>query len=270
MSDGDWPIIGNKFRGFPQALGTVLDLPNVTLITPEPAPEELLLKVHTPAHLSRERGAWYYQGALRTVGGCVEAAGGIANGDLANALVFSVAAGHHAGPDSAWGGTYLSCTGPAVVHLREHSAWERFAILDTDCHHGDGTRAVFEDDQDVLHCCFCDRNWESPDGTKVDCTVGVEFRTNDQRYLQRVEEEFCTRVEKFRPSVIFHNFGHDTCKGDYGDRGLTPDFFPTLAQLIKDVADQVCDGRYIVITHGGARADVAQLIFPEIARILAS
>jgi acetoin utilization deacetylase AcuC-like enzyme len=96
------------------------------------------------------------------------------------------------------------------------------------------------------------------------------WRTNDQAYLQRVQEEFCTRVEEFRPSVIFHNFGHDTCKGDYGDRGLTPDFFPALARLIKDVADQVCEGRYIVITHGGARADVAQLIFPEIARILAS
>ena len=92
MSDGDWPIIGNKFRGVPEALGGVLDLPSVTLITPEPVEEELLLKVHTPAFLSRERDAWYYDGALRTVGGCVAAAGCIAEGDLDNALVFSVAA----------------------------------------------------------------------------------------------------------------------------------------------------------------------------------
>ena len=96
------------------------------------------------------------------------------------------------------------------------------------------------------------------------------WHTNDQRYLKRVEEEFCTRVEQFHPRMIFHNFGHDTCQGDYGDRGLSPDCFPALARLIKDAADRVCDGRYIVITHGGARADVARLIFPEIARILAS
>ena len=82
MSDGDWPIIGNKFRGFPQALGAVLDLPTVTLVTPEPVEEELLLTVHTPALLDRERGAWYYEGALRTVGGCVAAAEGIAEGRL--------------------------------------------------------------------------------------------------------------------------------------------------------------------------------------------
>jgi acetoin utilization deacetylase AcuC-like enzyme len=268
MSDGDWPIIGNKFREFPQVLGAVLDLPTVTLVTPEPVEEELLLKVHTPAFLSRERDAWYYEGALRTVGGCVAAAGCIAEGLLDNALVFSVAAGHHAGPDAAWGGTYLSCIGPAVAHLRERHGWQRFAVIDTDSHHGDGTRAVFEDDRDVLHCCFCDTDWQSSDGTKVDCDVG--WRTNDQKYLQRVHDEFVPRVEQFRPRMIFHNFGHDTCEEDYGDRGLTPDCFPVLAKLIKDVADRVCYGRYVVITHGGARADVAQLIFPEIARILAS
>ncbi len=268
MAQGDWPIIGNKFREFPDALGAVLELPTVTLVTPEPVPEDLLLKIHTPSFLRREQDTWYYEGALRTVGGCVAAAQGIAEGHLNNALVFSVAAGHHAGPDSAWGGTYLSCTGPAVIYLRERYGWQRFAIIDTDSHHGDGTRAVFEDDHDVLHCCFCDTEWVSEDKTKVDVDVG--WRTSDQQYLQRVREEFIPRVEGFHPHVIFHNFGHDTCQDDYGDRGLTPGFFPELARLIKDVADQVCDGRYIVITHGGARADVAQRIFPEIARILAS
>ncbi|MBW2040132.1 MAG: histone deacetylase [Deltaproteobacteria bacterium] len=268
MSEGDWPIIGNKFRGFPQALGDVLELPNVTLYTSEPVQEELLLKVHTPSLLSRVKDAWYYQGALRAVGGCVAAAQGIAEGRLKNALVFSVAAGHHASPSSAWGGTYLSCTGPTVVHLRERYGWKRVAIIDTDCHHGDGTRAVFEKDKDVLHVCFCDIDWVSEDGTKFDVDVG--WRTSDQEYLQRVKEEFEPRVREFHPQLIFHNFGHDTCQGDYGDRGLTPDFFPVLAKMIKDVADQICGGGYIVITHGGARADVAKRIFPEIARILAS
>jgi acetoin utilization deacetylase AcuC-like enzyme len=268
MSDGNWPIIGNKFREFPQALGDCLELPTVTLFTSEPVEEGLLLTVHTPAHLRREQDAWYYEGALRTVGGCVAAAQGIAEGRLTNALVFSVAAGHHAGPDSAWGGTYLSCTGPPVAHLRERYGWQRFAIIDTDSHHGDGTRAVFEDDTDVLHICFCDSEWVSPDGTKIDVDVG--WHTDDQRYLQRVREACVPRIEAFRPQLIFHNFGHDTCQGDYGDRGLTPAVFPDLAGLVKEVADQVCEGRYIVITQGGARAEVAKRIFPEVTRILAS
>lgn len=268
MAEGDWPIIGNKFRDFPQALGDIVAIPNIELYTPEPVQEELLLKVHTPSLLRTVKDAWYYQAALRAVGGCVAAAQGVAKGRLRNALVFSVAAGHHAGPSSAWGGTYLSCTGPAVVHLRERYGWKRFAIIDTDCHHGDGTRAVFENDRDVLHVCFCSTDWVSEDGKKVDVDVG--WSTTDQEYLQRVREDFDRLVRGFQPQLIFHNFGHDTCQGDYGDRGLTPDFFPDLAKMVKDLADQICGGRYIVITHGGARADVAKRIFPEIARILAS
>jgi acetoin utilization deacetylase AcuC-like enzyme len=199
----------------------------------------------------------------------VAGARGMAEGTLKNALVFSVAAGHHAGPDAAWGGTYLSYyVGPAIVHLREQYGWRRFAIIDTDSHHGDGTRAVFEDDHDILHCCFCDTDWVSADGSKVDVDVGR--RTNDRKYLQQVREEFAPRAAESRPRIIFHNSGHDTCQGDYGDRGLSPHFFPSLARLIKDIADVTCDGGYIVITHGGARADVARQIFPEIVRILAS
>lgn len=268
MAEGDWPIIGNKFKDFPQALGYIVAAPNIELYAPEPVQEELLLKVHTPSLLGTVKDVWYYQAALRAVGGCVAAAQGVAEGCLRNALVFSVAAGHHAGPSSAWGGTYLSCTGPAVVHLRERYGWTRFAIIDTDCHHGDGTRGVFENDRDVLHVCFCSTDWVSEDGMKVDVDVG--WSTTDQEYLQRVQEECDRRVRGFQPQLIFHNFGHDTCQGDYGDRGLTPDFFPDLAKMVKGVADQICGGRYIVITHGGARADVAKRIFPEIARILAS
>ena len=268
MKKGLWPIIGNKFENFPEALEDVLKLPNVKLFTSEPVPEELLRKVHTEDHIERVKRAWYWQGAIRSVGGCVQAAEMIAKGELKNALVFAVAAGHHASPSSAWGGTYLSCIGPTVIHLRENTPFHSFAIIDTDCHHGDGTRKVFENDREVLHVCFCSENSTTEDGTKVDVDVG--FRTDDERYLQAVEREFVSRAREFRPELIFHNFGHDTCDGDYGDRGLSPEFFPRLARLLKELADEICGGRYIVITHGGSRKDVAEQIFPEIARILAS
>jgi hypothetical protein len=63
MAEGDWPVIGNKFKDFPGALGDCLNLPNVRLFTPEPVQEGLLLKVHTPALLRRVKDAWYYAGA---------------------------------------------------------------------------------------------------------------------------------------------------------------------------------------------------------------
>jgi acetoin utilization deacetylase AcuC-like enzyme len=263
----DWPIIGNKFRNFPGVMPNVLSLDGVTLFEPKPATEEMLSKVHTKAYLKEVKQAWYYRGATLAVGGCVEATEKIARGDLVNALVFSVAAGHHAEPSSAWGGTYLSCTGPAVAHVRKKLGIRRFAILDTDSHHGNGTRAVFRDDQDVLHVCFCDDDSIEGNGTKIDVNAG--WRTNDEEYLDKVKKEFISRVRKFKPFMIFHNFGHDTCEGDYGDRGLTQAFFPLLAEEVKKCADEICEGRYVIITHGGYLREVAEYIFPRIVEILA-
>jgi len=244
----------------------VLSQEGVTLFESKPAIDEMLLKVHTPAHLKEVKQAWYYKGASLAVGGCVEATERIARGEIVNALVFAVAAGHHAEPSSAWGGTYLSCIGPSVINVREKFGLERFAIIDTDSHHGNGTRAVFRNDSDVLHVCFCDDDRIEGNGRKIDVDVG--YQTNDEEYLEKVRNQFFTRVREFNPFMIFHNLGHDTCRGDYGDRGLTPNFFLRLTKEVTEVAKELCDGRYLIITHGGYLSDVAECIFPQILEIL--
>ena len=262
-----WPVMGNKFKNFPRVMEDVLSLPAVQLFEPRPVSDELLLKVHTKELVDQTKRAWYWEGASLSVGGCVEAAERIRRGEINNALVFDVAAGHHAGPSSAWGGTYLSCLGPTIFNLREQFGPARFALLDTDCHHGDGTRAIFKGDQDVLHVCFCSQDATEDDGTKID--VAVNFGISDKEYLRMVREHFVSRASEFKPGIIFHNLGHDTATGDYGDRGLSKSFFVDLAKMVKECAERACDGRYMIITHGGARADVADYIFPRIIQVLA-
>ena len=267
FSQEDWVIIGNKFQNFPRVMEHALSLPNVQLFTPQKVSEELLLEVHSKRLLQDLKEEWYYEGASYTVGGCVEATEKIVSGEIENALVFAVAAGHHAGRDSAWGGTYASCAGPSILNARQRSGEMKFAILDTDCHHGDGTREIFLDDDNVLHVCFCGWNRAEGGGSKV--CVDVGWRTTDEDYLALVRQEFIPRVREFKPEMLLHNLGHDTCQGDYGDRGLTPDFFLQLVRDIKQTAVEVCQGKYLIITHGGARADVAEYIFPGIIEILA-
>lgn len=262
-----WPVIGDKYAGFPEVMAEELKLPNVVLFEPEPAPEELLLKAHSESLMERVKSAWYYEGARRSVGGCVKAVEKVWRKELVNALVFSVAAGHHAGPTHAWGGTYLSCVGPAIINLRDKFGVRRVAIIDTDSHHGDGDRSMFKDDYDVLHVCFCSTNAVENGGVKVDVDAG--WRTTDEEYLTKVQSEFVERAKSFKPALILHFFGHDTCQGDYGDRGLTPNSYPRLAQLVKECADSVCEGRYVVITGGGFRRDVAEYVFPKVLRVLA-
>jgi acetoin utilization deacetylase AcuC-like enzyme len=263
----EWLIIGDKFRNFPHAMNHVLKLPQVVSFAPQMVSEDLLLKIHTPRFVQNLKKAWYCEGALYSVGGCVEATEKILSGDMTNALVFTVAAGHHAERDSAWGGTYASCAGPAFYNAREKLGPKRFAILDTDRHHGNGTRDIFLHDNDVLHVCFC--HWDRIEGDGSKICINTAYPTTDEDYMEMVREEFIPRARAFEPDMILHNLGHDTCQLDYGDVGLTQEFFPWLVREVKECAGKICEGRYLILTHGGQRADVAEYIFPKIVDILA-
>jgi len=263
-----WLIIGDKFRNFPRVMDRQLKLPHVKLFEPKKVSEELLLKIHTPGFVQELKDAWYNEGALLSVGGCVEATEKILSGELDNGLVFTVAAGHHAERDSAWGGTYASCAGPAFYRARDKFGPKRFAIIDTDRHHGNGTRDIFLRDDDVLHVCFC--SWDRIEGNGTKICVNIASPHTDETYMEEVEKAFIPRLIDFKPDLILHNLGHDTCELDYGDIGLTEAFFPQLAGKIKRCARDICDGRYLIVTHGGNRRDVAESIFPKMIEILAA
>ncbi len=264
----EWLVIGDKFKNFPDVMKKALNLPQVVMVRPSKVSMDLLLKVHTPRFVDQLKQSWYCHGALYSVGGCVEAVEKVMFGELVNALVFTVAAGHHAERDSAWGGTYASCAGPAFYKVRGKLGRKRFAILDTDRHHGNGTRDIFMGDHGVLHVCLCHQDLEEDSGTKV--CVNAAYPHTDDSYLDLVREVFLPRVKDFKPHMILHNLGHDTCQMDYGDLGLSREFYLKLVREIKDCANSLCEGRYVVVTHGGKRADVAEYIFPKIVEILAS
>ena len=262
----EWPVIGDRYEGFPGLLAELeRQLPNVRLIRPEPAPEDLLARVHTPEYLARVRRAWYYEGARLTVGAFVKACEMVWRGELDNAVVFLVAAGHHAHRDRGWGGTYLSLIGPAVLRLRELGL-ERLAYIDTDAHHADGAREVLMGDRGVLHICFCHRDVVEDGGTKI--CVDVGWSTTDDAYLAKVREILPT-VRDFRPQMMLHFLGHDTHEDDYGSLGLSDEFFIRLVRELKALADEVCGGKYVVVHGGGANKRVARRIWPEIIRLLA-
>ena len=260
------PVVGPKFINFPEALGEVLKLPNVKLFEHQPVAEDLVLKFHTKEMVENLKKKPYCQNAFYSTGACVTATGKIMSGELKNGLLFNSASGHHAGPSYAWGGTYINCVAPAVHTTRKSTSADRFILLDTDCHHGDGDREMFKNDQSLLHVCFCDSSYVDENNV----CVGVGWTSTDTHYINLIRKEFITRARAFKPEMIFHFLGHDTCQGDYGDIGLTPDFFIELVKEVKECAEELCRGRYLIITGGGSRRDVAEYIFPKIAEVLAS
>jgi acetoin utilization deacetylase AcuC-like enzyme len=257
-------LIGERLSDFPAEFAGILNRDNISFYEAfyeiPPTPYELLLKVHSPAMIEGVKRTPYYETALYSTGGTVLAADKIKRDEIDNAFVFTGTGDHHAGRDYFGGGCHFNGAALAIAHLRAVFGGGRYAILDTDCHHGDGTRDIFSDDRDVLHVCFCSYNYD--DGTNVD--IAIPYSTNDSEYLSRLEEEFVPRVVEFKPEIIFWEFGYDATSGDYGSKGLSVDCHARIAEIVNRTADEVCQGRAVAILCGGSRRDTARYCIPEI------
>ncbi len=267
--------VGSRLAGFPMALETVLSSGKARLYEPPPVSRELLLKVHTPALIEGVKGDPLCSTAWHSAGAVVMGGEKIAEGEIANAFAFIGAGGHHSGRDYFGGYCCFNDVALSIVNLREKHGLRRFAILDTDAHHGDGTRDLLRDDPDVLHVCFCGMNQESPDGTKVDVSCGFPeggpqgSRSMNDHYFDMVKRHFPPRVRRFHPDFIFWYFGFDTHEGDYGDIGLSGPCYWTIASLVRDLAENDCGGRLEVVLGGGSHTHLATYLIPPIIDRLA-
>lgn len=266
--------VGARLADFPAALGEILRSGRVVLYEPGPVSRDLVLKVHTPGLIEGVKGDPLCSTAWHSAGGVVMAGEKLAGGEIGNAFVFIGAGGHHAGRDFFGGYCCFNDVALCVVNLREKHGLRRFAILDTDAHHGDGTRELFLDDPDILHVCFCGREYESTDGTKVD--VGFPDRRGrdagrpmNDAYFDRVANQFPGRVRRFRPDLLFWYFGFDTHQGDYGDIGLTGPCYWSIARLMRELAAEVCCGKLEVVLGGGSHTRLATYLIPPVIGTLA-
>ncbi|MFQ6052383.1 MAG: histone deacetylase [Candidatus Hydrothermarchaeota archaeon] len=254
FSKRSYLTIGTRLSLFPNAFKEILKNSNIKLYESKPVSKDLILRVHTEEMLEGVKRDFLCSTAWHSAGGVVQAAEKIWEKEIDNAFVYIGSGGHHSGRNYHWGYCCFNDVALAIENLREKYNARRFAILDTDAHHGDGTREIFANDSEVLHVCFCGYDEVSKDGTKVD--VGYSWGITDEEYLKKVEEEFSPRARKFKPDLLFWYFGHDTHKGDYGSIGLTTKCYFGIADLVRDLADEICNGSLEVVLGGGSRTDV--------------
>lgn len=267
--------VGTRLADFPGALDGILKSDNVRLYEPEPVSRQLLLKIHTPDLLEEVKRDQLCSTAWTSAGGVVSAGEKIARGEITNAFVFIGAGGHHAGREFFGGFCCFNDVALCIVNLREEFGLKRFAIVDTDAHHADGTRDIFRDDPDVLHICFCGTDYESADGTKVDVAYpdpredSERERPMNDRYFELIARHAPDRVSRFKPDLLFWYFGFDTHRGDYGDIGLSGPCYWNIADLMKGLAEEVCRGKLEVVLGGGSHRPLATYLIPPIIERLA-
>lgn len=127
-------------------------------VEPEPCTTAQLLRVHTAEHLDAVRTGRYYdadtphfpaidQIARLAAGAALTAAKLAWKGEPAFSLMRPP--GHHAERNRIMGFCYYNNIAVAVAELLEKHGVQRVAILDFDCHHGNGSEEIFFGDHRV-------------------------------------------------------------------------------------------------------------------------
>jgi acetoin utilization deacetylase AcuC-like enzyme len=207
--------------------------------------------------------------AYESAGGVVAAMEALAKGEVDRAFCFIGAGGHHSGYRQFWGACCFNDVVMAITRVREISPWRRFAIVDTDAHHGDGTRQLVQNDAEVLHLCFCGADYTSPDETKVDVDVyRLGWRADvNELYVDQVRRHL-PRIARFNPDLLIWYYGFDTHADDYGALGLTETAFFEICDLMLSVSGEMGVPLQVVL-GGGSLSHLAANTIPEIIRRLA-
>jgi acetoin utilization deacetylase AcuC-like enzyme len=265
MRNDHAPSDMNIGKGFDAIAGSGLfETKGIKLFEAKPVAEGLILRVHSGEWAEQVRREGFWKVSLCSAGAVVMAFEKILSGELHNALALVGIGGHHAGRDYAYGGCYVNHEAIAVAWARGEGRGTRVAIVDTDTHHGDGTRELFSGDEDVLHICYC--GYGMGEGKTKVC---LPHASGDDEFVRRFRDEVPTLIREFKPELILWFCGLDTHRDSYGTRKLTSDCYPRLCEVLKETAEDACGGRLVVRVGCNAPSHVAADALPKVVKVLA-
>ena len=171
---------------------------------------------------------------------------------------------HHAMRARASGFCVYNDPAVAIARLLDLGA-QRIAYVDVDVHHGDGVQEIFWDDPRVLTISLHETPLALFPGTGFPHETGGAGRPG-QRGQRRPAARAPTTaagcgpstpscrpaLRAFRPEVLFTQCGADTYRLDpLADLRLTVDGQRASYLALRELADELCDGRWVATGGGG-------------------
>jgi acetoin utilization deacetylase AcuC-like enzyme len=185
-------------------------------------------------------------------------------GKLAYALVRPP--GHHAQPETADGYCFFNNIGIAIEALRARGL-KSAAVIDWDVHHGNGTQQGFYRDAGVLtvslhmnHGAWGVTHPQTGDvdeagegeGLGKNLNIPLPYGSGDEAYLRSFDELVAPAVRAQQPEILFIANGQDANQFDPNGRQLlSMNGFHELGKRARDLANECCDGKLVLVQEGG-------------------
>lgn len=200
------------------------------------------------------------EATLRASGAVVKAVDMVMQGEVDNAFCAVRPPGHHAEYDQAMGFCVFNNIAVGARYALDTYDLARIAIVDIDCHHGNGTESIFAADARVLYASSYQYPlYPYPDpGASHDNIIHMplEKGSKGEDFRAAYEADLLPALEAFEPELIFISAGFDALAEDpMGQLRLKEEDIVWVTQKLMDAANRSAQGRVISVLEGGYNTD---------------
>jgi acetoin utilization deacetylase AcuC-like enzyme len=163
-----------------------------------------------------------------SAGGCKAIADAVLSGSTDCGFALVRPPGHHAMRvvHGARGFCNINIEAIMVEYIRHTHGVDRVAIVDTDCHHGDGTQDIYWHDPDTLFISLHQdgrtlypgsgfvNEMGGPNGLGTTVNIPLPPGTSEEGFLQVLDRVVLPVLEEFQPELIINSAGQDNHYSD--------------------------------------------------------
>ncbi len=167
--------------------------------------------------------------------------------------------GHHALKDNGMGFCVFNNIAIATKYARNKFIdIKKVAIIDFDCHHGNGTQEAFYNDENVLFISIHqDRNYPNDSGLISEnnshiINVPLPPGSGSGAYRKTFDDIVIPCLKSFRPDLLMVSAGYDANFIDpLGRMMLSSQDYNYFAKELNEFSKIYCNNRFVTIHEGG-------------------
>jgi acetoin utilization deacetylase AcuC-like enzyme len=210
---------------------------------------------YAPTYVARTS----FEDAMLAAGATLACTRAVIAGEVRNAFAIVRPPGHHAEPDRAMGFCLFNNIAVAACDALAQG-FKRVLVVDYDAHHGNGTQAVFLEDERVAYLSthqwgiYPGTGWieDAPHARKRIVNVPLTAFSGDQAFARITDEIIQPTVEVFRPEMILVSAGFDAHWSDpLTALGLSSAGFFKVSKRLVELAEEHCGGKIVFVLEGG-------------------
>ena len=192
------------------------------------------------------------------VGSIITAIDGVENKEFNSAHCVTRPPGHHAEKSKAMGFCVINNISVAANYLISKYKYKRIAVLDWDCHFGNGTYDILKSNENIFFSSLHQYPYYPGGGAEDEkgdynnaLNIPLPAGTNSREYFDAYEH-MLKRLKKFRPEFILMSAGFDAHRQDpLCQLNLeSKDYYEITRRALETTRD-FCNGKVVSILEGG-------------------